>query len=94
MKTIVLDGALMPTRQIAHDYLAARLDLPAYYGKNLDALYDCLTARGEETLLVVYHPDELRTYLEDYAAALLDTLWEAARDNRKLHIAVDGEESE
>lgn len=36
-----LDGKLI--NQSGHDYLMEALDLPDYYGKNLDALYDCLT---------------------------------------------------
>lgn len=36
-----LDGKLI--NQSGHDYLMKALDLPDYYGKNLDALYDCLT---------------------------------------------------
>ena len=36
-----LDGNLI--KQRGHDYLAEALNLPDYYGKNLDALYDCLT---------------------------------------------------
>lgn len=35
-----LDGNLI--KQKGHDYLMEALDLPDYYGKNLDALYDCL----------------------------------------------------
>lgn len=26
-----------------HSYLKDKLNLPAYYGENLDSLYDCLT---------------------------------------------------
>lgn len=36
-----LDGRLI--KKDGHDYLMEALDLPDYYGKNLDALYDCLT---------------------------------------------------
>lgn len=36
-----LDGKLI--NQSGHDYLMEALNLPDYYGKNLDALYDCLT---------------------------------------------------
>ena len=36
-----LDGELI--KKDGHDYLAEALNFPDYYGKNLDALYDCLT---------------------------------------------------
>ena len=35
-----LDGELI--KKGGHDYLMEALNLPDYYGKNLDALYDCL----------------------------------------------------
>lgn len=35
-----LDGELISKE--GHDYLMEVLDFPQYYGKNLDALYDCL----------------------------------------------------
>ncbi len=35
-----LDGKLI--KENGHDYLMDALNLPDYYGKNLDALYDCL----------------------------------------------------
>lgn len=38
-----LDGTEMKTVAEAHGYLAKALGFPEYYGKNLDALYDCLT---------------------------------------------------
>ena len=41
MKTIEIDVDLLNI--FRHDYLKDVLDLPDYYGKNRDALYDCLT---------------------------------------------------
>ena len=38
-----LDGRYLEEPDAAHVYLAEKLDLPEYYGGNLDALYDCLT---------------------------------------------------
>ena len=43
MKKIILDGNYLCNREVAHTYLQEKLELPDYYGKNLDALYDCLT---------------------------------------------------
>ena len=43
MKQITLDGNLLSDLTQIHDYLKEQLDFPEYYGKNLDALHDCLT---------------------------------------------------
>jgi ribonuclease inhibitor len=43
MKQITLDGNLLSDAATVHDYLMEMLEFPKYYGKNLDALYDCLT---------------------------------------------------
>ncbi len=50
---IVLDARRFKGRSRAHAYLKEALRLPDYYGKNLDALYDCLGDIGEETVIVV-----------------------------------------
>lgn len=94
MRTIVIDGAEMLTKAAAHDHLAARLALPGWYGRNLDALHDCLTERGEATLLVLYRGQAMSEALGGYARALTDTLREAAAENPRLVFAVDGEDTE
>jgi ribonuclease inhibitor len=43
MKQIILNGNLLSDAATVHDYLMEMLEFPKYYGKNLDALYDCLT---------------------------------------------------
>ncbi len=40
---IVLDALKMQEKDAAHEYLKEVFGFPEYYGKNLDALYDCLT---------------------------------------------------
>lgn len=65
-----LDGKLI--KQRSHDYLMEALDLPDYYGKNLDALYDCLTEMECEIELI--NPDEVDK-------DILDTFIDAASEN-------------
>ena len=81
--TITLDGTAIPNRERFHDAFA--VVLPHWYGRNLDALYDCLTdlPEGEITLL---HPETLWENLGDYGSACLDTLRDAARDNPNLRL--------
>ena len=86
METIVIDGSQMSGRQAAHQHLAERLSFPGYYGRNLDALYDCLTERTADTRLELRHVPALEAALGDYAGALLDTLRDAARDNPRLQV--------
>ena len=43
MKQVTLDGNVLSDATMAHDYLMKTLEFPEYYGKNLDALFDCLT---------------------------------------------------
>ena len=43
----VIDLAQVKSRTDLHDLLARNLDFPDYYGKNLDALFDCLTDSHE-----------------------------------------------
>lgn len=56
MKKILLDFNLARTPQQVQDYLAFKLEFPDYYGKNLDALYDCLSEIGDDTCIGVFEP--------------------------------------
>ena len=43
MKIVVLDAKMLGEKKQAHAYLKEVFGFPGYYGKNLDALHDCLT---------------------------------------------------
>lgn len=83
---IFLDGALMTDRTAAHDRLACQLELPAWYGRNLDALYDLLTGHIVPCHLVLIHKDRLLEQLGDYGEKLLETLRDAAQDTPGLSL--------
>ena len=83
---VVIDGEKMLNRRAAHDHLAGQLDLPDYYGRNLDALYDMLSERDGRTQLVVRHSGTLLSWLGDYGKALCQTLEDAERVNPGLEV--------
>ena len=57
MKQIVLDGNILADATQVHDYLKEMLEFPEYYGKNLDALHDCLTDL-EDVEITITSPEE------------------------------------
>ena len=82
MKTIKLDISNISTVRALHIYLAYRLDLPAYYGRNLDALHDVLGEESEDMhLVLVGEPasEEMAAYLPRLVRVLEDS------DNAHVH---------
>lgn len=89
MEIIRIDGRELPTREAVHDCFAARLALPDYYGRNLDALYDVLTERSTPTRLVICGRNALAAALGTYADALWDALTDAAAANPALEVVCE-----
>lgn len=61
LRSVILDARELKERDSAHAYLKEMLELPEYYGRNLDALYDCLTEMSEREILFV-HTSEAGNY--------------------------------
>ena len=53
MRTITLELEHIETVAALHIYLQYMLRLPAYYGRNLDALHDALGEIAQPTRLIV-----------------------------------------
>ena len=66
MKTAYLDGAALSDRQALHTALARQLDFPAWYGGNLDALYDLLTESPGDYSIIVTGAETLSARLGRY----------------------------
>lgn len=75
MQSIELDGKLI--KKDGHDYLKKVLNFPDYYGKNLDALYDCLTDIGVNTVIILKNKDYV-------AYDIVDTFIDASEENSFL----------
>ena len=84
---IILDGAQMTDRASLHDLLADKFAFPDYYGRNLDALYDMLSAYPVEVFVTVTHADRLLENLGRYGSAFLQTLQDVSQANPKIEIS-------
>ena len=74
-----IDGNLI--KKDGHDYLKEVFDFPEYYGKNLDALYDCLCEIGVETEIVLINSDCV-------SQDMIDTFVDAASENENLKFEI------
>ena len=84
MKDVTLDCRGFIPRSELHRVFADALNFPDHYGRNLDALHDCLTAIGEETRLNFLHFPSLPFP----AAGLLRVLRDSENENPKLEISL------
>lgn len=82
MKKIIINCQHLLEREQAHLYLAQKLDFPEYYGKNLDALFDCLTELRECTIILQGEKDLRQA--GGYGARILKVLEEASKVNYGL----------
>ena len=84
-----IDGAEILSRDDLHDALSRQLSLPEYYGRNLDALYDCLTELSEPTELHLVHKAELTVNLGIYAEVFETVLRDACAENACLRLSLE-----
>lgn len=83
--SFAVDCREMTSRAAVHDTLARTFALPAYYGRNLDALYDCLTALPP-CVVHLENRDALYENLGPYAEKLLAVFRDAAAENPGLRL--------
>ena len=74
MKIVLLRGG-----EPYHEILARELSFPPYYGANLDALHDCLTAISADTAIILADA-------ADADARLLRVLRASAGENPRLRV--------
>lgn len=88
MRTILLDFHKFKDKYQVHKYLKERLQLPDFYGMNLDALYDMLTTMHEDTCITVIRSGQ------DFERGFIGMMKDAAEENRYFFIQEDGIVSE
>lgn len=85
---VTLNGNKIASKETLHACLAKKLKFPAYYGKNLDALHDCLCECSAPLHITVTCTERLTEQLGDYADAFLQVLKDAAEENELITISL------
>ena len=82
MEIIILDGKCMGDFESAHDYLGRTLRLPEYYGRNLDALYDCLCGLfTSDCIIILLNGGQMKNGLGVYGDKLIQVFEDAMGEN-------------
>ena len=84
MKEYTIDCSRIESMAALHELLARELRFPGWYGRNLDALHDCLTAICEDTQITFLHFPALPFP----TAGLLGVLRDSENENPKLDISL------
>ena len=88
MEIVKLDGARLCRREEAMEWLGGALALPEWWGRNLDALHDCLTEMGPVRLEL-----EHRAAMEEsgFGRRVLRVLRDSAAENPCLELILEEE---
>ncbi len=81
-----IDGALIGNRDELHNTIAWQLQFPDYYGRNLDALWDLLSAWSTPLTIELTNAEVLLQHLGDYGESVLQLFQEAAEENDRITI--------
>lgn len=89
MKEIRLNGDKMLDKASTHAYLKEKLVLPDYYGENLDALWDCLTADFSLKKITIYNTQALIEHLGSYGESIINLFEQAAEENKYIKVDIE-----
>jgi len=82
----IIDCRWIDSRAELHRVLAQTLSFPEWYGHNLDALHDMLTARREDTHLIFENWNPSSPAFK----GLKQVLEDAEASNPMLHVSFEG----
>lgn len=85
-KRIRIDASRLTNREDMGIYMKQAFNLPDYFGRNLDALKDCLEEVEDETEIVLDRECIKLMCQEPYAYKVLLVIGRAAENNDNLHI--------
>jgi ribonuclease inhibitor len=88
MRKIHIAAEQFTTEEEVHDFFQEQFNLPDYYGRNLDALYDVLSEVTEKTQIIISSGVADEANLGEYGERLLTVLEEVAQDNNDIKLKI------
>ena len=90
MNFIVLDFSGADTLWNLHEYLMEAFSLPAYYGHNMDALWDCLhCAFYEPTTIVLRNISAIPKELKKSTKIMLELFEDLEKEDQEVTVQVE-----
>ncbi|MDO4679190.1 MAG: barstar family protein [Eubacteriales bacterium] len=86
MQEVTIKVSEFDTVEEIHEYLAEELEFPAYYGKNLSALYDVLTDISEDVRIIMDLSGTADEELLEDAEKMVEVMEDASEENEYLEI--------
>lgn len=92
MKTIVIDFSECKYPLDLHNEIRKKLELPEWYGNNLDALWDMLTGFIETpiSITVIFKPETSSAEsLKENVLKIIETFKEAAEEDEEIKFSYE-----
>ena len=92
MKIIVIDFSKCKYPMDLHNEIRKKLELPGWYGNNLDALWDMLTGFIETPIeiTVIYKPEnKAAENLKENVLKVIETFKEAAQEDEEIKFSYE-----
>ena len=88
MKVYTVDLSSAHTLYELHCYLKSVFSLPAYYGMNMDALWDCLHCSfAEPTIIEVKNTEQVSASMEEPVQIFRELLRDLEQENAEVEIS-------
>lgn len=90
MKRVILNGEEFSSTAELHELLKQKLELPDFYGANLDALWDCLTGQIELPLELTWTNYQIsKVRLGNEAEKVYQLMFEAEEEGIGFQLKIE-----
>ena len=89
MEIIILDGRKMTAFDDLHDYLKKVMRFPSYYGRNLDALADCLSELGPHVTVILSDAEAMKAGLGVYGDRILRVFSDMSSERNSFNFVIN-----